>query len=462
MEQIKTLAGDVVQATSPAISEQEAIENASFGKYSYDPSTRLSTVSLPGWQGYSTSQNPNGFYGGFQPMGYIGQAMNGYGFNPYYMNSGIGSNPYMMGNQYGSQPVYQGYGYNPAFAYIQQQQQMQQPQYVQIPPLNYRGEFLPPKDYDTKLSELSNQFWMKEQEQLVENRDKYNYNNFGYNYYGNLMYGFYSNPVRQEANNIIQSMQQEARENRIQFNMNLGKLAFNLTYGKGNYDENKLEDIYRGRTIENPVSQNTYNQLCVQNRFANCVPFDNSMYYQNFHTQVTAQHNSIIDPNSNMKEAFDHAGELWAMYEMEEEQHRRRNLMGSYNSDGYKYFIQKSIAERKNRLDNRFSNIEEYSYNTPMNIGGSIPAPGTMNIYTGNPRKMSHVDTTESIDKDGNLNVTLSLPVSFGSKAGSNYIVNSHESAYDKKREEFNRFIDSIPGSIYGNKSSYNLQPGGG
>ena len=433
MEQMKTILGEAVQPASPSISEQEAIDNAAFGKYTYDPMSRMqqTMVSLPGWQGYSTSPNPNGFYGQpQQPMGYIGQAMYG-------NNYGLGMNPYM--NQFYGQNPY----INPSFQ--QQPQQPQQPQYIQIAPLNYRGEYLPPIDYEKKLDTLTTEYWVKEQEQAVEQQSRYS--NYGFGYYGNMMYNFY-NPLRMEANNIVNQLQQEARENRIQFNLNLGRLAFNLAYGKGNYDESVLEETYRGKTIENPMGVSV-SQLYEQNRFANCVPFDNSSYYQAFHAQVTAQHNAIIPADSSLKDAFDRAGELWAMYEMEDEMHRRRNLQGAYNSDGYKYFIRKCIAERNNESNNRFSGSAPTG---GYNFGSPIPAPGTMNVYTSNPRNGGkHVATIPSIDNDGNLNVTLSIPCNFGSMKGNTYTVtNANEAAYDKKREEFNRFVDSIPKSIYG------------
>ena len=418
MEQIKTYMGEVVDATSPSI--QEAIDNASFGKYSYDPMSRMQ-VSLPGWQGYSTSQNPQGFYQQ-QPMGYIGQAMTGY-------NYGLGMNPYM---------------------YQQQQQQVpQQPNYVQIPPLNYRGDYLPPMNFEETLDKLSAQFWMKEQEQAVQRNN--NGYGFGYNYYGNMFYN-YSNPVVMEANNIVHKMQQQASENRINFNIQLGKLAYNLTYGKGNYDEAKLEELYRGKVIENPLGVQV-DTLKEQARMASLVPFDNSAYYQAYQAQVTAQHNAIIPPDSNMVEAFNRSGELWATYMMEEEMHRRRNLASAYDSNGYKYFIRKCIAERNNVDGNRFNGQAI----APMLGGNGIPAPGTMNVYTSNPRNGgSHVTSIPSIDSQGNMNLTLSIPCNFGSMKGSTYTVNEKESAYDKKREEFNRFVDSIP------KSIYQLESGGG
>ena len=434
MEQIKTVMGEVVQTASPTItSEQEAANNASFGRYTYDPMSRMqqSMVSLPGWQGYSTNPNPSGFYQQPMPMGYIGQSM--MMNQPGYSGYGIGMNPYMYNPGMYGYPMYQ------------QPIQQQQPQVMQIPPLNYRGDFLPPKDYEERLTKLANEYWIKEQEQAVKNHSNYN-SAFGYNYYGGWFNNFYS-PLRMEANNIVQSMQQEARENRINFNINLGKLAFNLTYGKGNYDESQLEDIYRGKVIDNPMGV-SMQQLYEQNRFANLVPFDNSAYYQAFHNQVSAQHNAIIKPDSNLKEAFENAGELWAMYEMEDEMHRRRNLTGAYDSDGYKYFVRKCIAERNNVQDSRFmgNNVASGSL-----MGNSIPAPGSMNVYTSNPRNGgSHVTTIPSIDNEGNMNLTLSIPCNFGSQKGSVYTIsNQNEAAYDKKREEFSRFIDSIPKSIY-------------
>ena len=423
MEQIKTFMGDVVESTSPSImSEQEAIDNASFGKYTYDPMSRM--VSLPGWQGYSTSPNPNGFYGQPQQQGYIGQAM------------GIGMNPYV--NQMYQQPIY-GYipVYNP-FAPRQPQQQPQQPTCIQIPPLNYRGQYLPETGFEDKLGKLAYEAWVKEQEQAVTDQSRLS--GYGYNYYGNMMYNFY-NPQRMEAQAYINQVLEEAKENRLNFNLNLGKLAFNITYGKGNYNEEELERIYKGRVIENNAAID-FNQQRIQERFSNLIPFDNSQYYQRFHQQITDQHNAIIRPDSNMQEAFESAGELWAIYQLEEEQHRRRNLSGNYNLDGYKYIVRRSLAERNKRNG---------IYSNPVNVGGSIPAPGMMNIYTKNPRNEgSHVTATPSIDSQGNMNMTLSIPCNIGSQKGTTYtVVNANEAAYDQKREEFNRFVDSIPRSIY-------------
>lgn len=470
METTKVYMGEVVDPTSPEISEQEAIENASFGKYTYQPGIMQNTgVSLPGWQGYST--NPNGQQGFYQQpnifntYGYIGQMLQQ---QQYYANTygGIGMNPY-VNNMY--QQQYMG---NPAFRFGYQAP-VRQSQYIQVPPLSYGGEYLPPPDYEQTLSDLSSQFWVKEQEESVKHPNNYAYN--PYNYYGGLFgYGYgYNNPIRNEANNIITKMKAEARENRISFNLNLGKLAYNLAYGKGNYDEKALEELFRGRTIENPLANGIYEQANEQKRFENCVPFDNSSDYQAFHAAVTAQHNSIINPENGLQGLFENSGKLWYMYMMEEEMHRRRQLNGTYNSDVYKYIIKRSIAERNAREDQRFSsNNNSYQMNNLQAPPAYLGNAGSMGIYTGNPRnglqqqkleylkeqgkQFSCIDANPTLDSNGDIVVNLSVPQNFGSNAGKVYTVNSNEQAYDKKREEFQRYLDTIP------KSIYSLSPGGG
>ena len=114
--------GEVLDSTSPLSSsitdEQYAMQQASFGKYDYDPNSRIMSqpISISG-NGYNT------------------------GFNPYTMNPPMYNyNPYQN---------YYGYGYaNPALAYQQQmyqqqmynQQQMQQQLEYYIKPVNLSGE----------------------------------------------------------------------------------------------------------------------------------------------------------------------------------------------------------------------------------------------------------------------------------------------------------------------------------
>lgn len=427
MQKTSIFQGEVVDSTSPLISEQEAIQNAAFplasGSYSYDPSMRQPVMNiLPGWQGYSTSYNNNGYY---PQAPLIGQAV------------GLGANPYM----------YNPYQANPALAmYYQQQQQVPQTNQIYIPPYNINGEYLPLAGYDEKIEELKKQYWLKEQETAVKNSSNTNYNQFGYNYYGNLYYQYnYNNSLRYEVNNIVNQMQEEAREARRQFNIRLSKLAHN--YIGAEYDESKIEELYTGKTIENPYGD-TPMELFQQNRFANLVPFDNSSYYQAYQAQVSAEYSAIIRPESNMRECFDNMGIIGAQYELEEESHRRKNLGTTYDTDGYKYFVRKKIAERNNILPQQQSRNVSNTDLRFMNQGTN-----QMGIYTGNPSKNGQlVATIPSFDASTG---TLTLSCNFGSHAGQNYSVNQNEAKYEQDRQRFSQFLDSIP------KSIYPLGPGG-
>lgn len=421
MEKIKIFCGEAVNDASPPNSEQEAVQAASFGAYNYDPTMRSTVqpnpVFLNGWSGFSTSQNQNN---GFT-------AMNPPIYNPYYYNQpGLGA-----------MPMY-GYG-NPAYQYFQQPTMMQQPQQnlmVHIDGINFRGEYLPPMDYEEKIAELQKEYWIKEQEQYAkQSMQSANYSNFGYNYYGNPYYNnFYQmNSLRSEVSQIISDMQNEARENRKQLNLQLSRLAHNICDKE--YDETILEEMYTGKDIENPCGM-TYADLYTQNRFSNLVPFDNSQMYVNQQLAVSAQYSAIIRPDADMKECFENMGVLNAQYELEKEAHRRRDYSSMYDSSdsGYKYFVRKKAAERYGQKVNPTNN--NIQSNAPNN--NIIIARSMMNQFPT-------LSNSGALSDDGTLTVTCN----FGSKQGQVYSVNENEAKYDKNRENFNRFLDSIPKSIY-------------
>ena len=186
-------------STNEYTSEAEAIQNASFGKYDYDPGMRM------------MSQQPISIY----PGGY------GYNPNPYIPPIGLGSYPY---NNYGYQGASYGSIMNPALMY--QQQQYQQPQEVKyfVSPVNFSGsEYLPPMNYEEMIEELKLEYWMKEQDQAV--KSSVQLQNAGYNLYGgyNNYYGvpFYNpyqyNSINSEISQKITEIQNEAKENRFSF-----------------------------------------------------------------------------------------------------------------------------------------------------------------------------------------------------------------------------------------------------
>lgn len=422
--------GESLEISSPPREQyatyEEAVNNAGFAKYMYDPAQRMMSqpISLfPGGYGYSTHPNP--------------------GPQQYYMNPpvGLGSNPYM------NQPYTFPYQPNPAFQqpFYQQQPQQQELTYF-IEPVNFGGnEYLPPAGFEEEIEKMKMDYWMEEQENAAKTANTYSTNPYyGYNtnYYGVPYYNPWQyNSVNAEIQQKITDMQNEAKENRINFNMNLSKLAHNIA-GDRRVDEDVLEEVYRGKVIQNPgglTTQDVYNNV----RFSNMVPYDNSQFYRDHDMAVSREHNMVIPKDSNMQECFNGFGQLHYKYEMEEEQHRRRNGATLYNSDNnaFKYFIRSKVAEREAKKN-------------------GVPVSGNMmgnQMFNTNP-SMNSFPTLQQSAKlldDGTLNITCN----FGSKMGQTYSVhNSQEAEYEQDRARFQSFIDTIPESIYLN----NPNPNGG
>ena len=426
MERQKISMGEPVDPGSSFTSEEEAIKNASFGAYSYDPTSRLNQmnqVQLPGWQGVSTSMNPNGFY-----------AMNPPTYNPYMPYGqpvGLGANPYMYNNPY--------YQPNPAFGYMNSmmyQPPQQQNLIIHIPAVNMGGEFLPPIGFEEKIDKLKQEYWVKEQEESVRNKAQNQSSYYGMNYYGMPYYNnYYSyNSLRNEVDGICREMMDEARENRRQFNIRLSKMAY--SYLGKEYNEQEIIDMHTGRDIENPYGM-TMPTLYNQNKLLNLVPFDNSAQYQNHSMAVSAEHAKFVDPNSNMLTCFDNIGLLGINYALEEEQHRRRDCSSLYDStdSGYRYFVKKKALERMQNKDNGAGHITAFN-NPQVNFGrGMLNQFGTLSNIA-------------SLTDDGTLNIACN----FGSKAGQIYSVNQNEAKYEQDRARFNSFLNTIdiPGVIKG------------
>lgn len=428
--------------TEDKANEIEAANMASFGAYAYDPGVRRQAVSTPNVYpgGYGYNQYP-------QQQAY-------YNPNPVY-GAGIGANPYGY-SQYGNpQPTYQMYRPNPVFQAgynvpIQYQQQ-QMPTTITIPGVGISGEYMPPADYQDRISELESKYWLKQQEYEVEQSAKRQNSVYGNGYYSSNYYGSsyytpyynYNSPINQDLIREIDALKEEARQNRLAFDMQISKLAHNFA-GSPISDED-LRERYVGKTIPIPTSLiQTPQEAYEMSRFDNMEPYDNSQMYRNYQAAVTKEYNDIIPPDSNMKETFELMGVLWAKWEMEDEMHRRKDASGLYNAgdNSYKYFVRKKVQERYARehgLDNRIAQV--------TNFANNFNAHNMLQSFVNSSPTLSESAT---LDPDGTLNLSIRLPSNVGSNKGSVYTVsNSEEAAYDEKRERFNRFIDSIPGNIY-------------
>lgn len=435
---------NVVSPISIGGGVDEAANMASFGAYAYDPAMR-------------SMMNPGGY--GYNP---------GYGGSPYFMNPpqqyggivyqppqyGIGAPPSPYGNVQPTYNIYKPGGPNPAFQMgmmPQYQQQQQIPTSYHIPGINMGGEYMPPADYEKRLSELEIEYYNKVIEQqakdevnaAINNGNVYGYGyNGGYNYYGMPFYNQYQySSADLELRRAVEAMQNEARENRMAFNLQISKLAHN--FNKDSISDDQIRERYSGKTVEIPQQNGiimTPQDYWEIGRFYQVEPFDNSQVYRDHFMRVSEEFNKIIPSNSNLKDTFNNMGIVAAQYEMEEEMHRRRDGGNLYNNsdNAYKRLIRKKAKER-------------YAAEKGVNLSTS---GAVLPNFNANQAKQNFINNSTlanncTLQDDGTLNVSLKLPCNIGSHAGQMYTVNSQEAAYDEKRERFNQFIDSIPGSIY-------------
>jgi hypothetical protein len=415
----ETFMGELVETSSPQISEIEAIENASFGKYDYDPAARQASMIYPGQYGYSGS-----FNGYMNPPGY-----NGIGMSP----PGFG-----FGN-----PLFQ----NPQYQYYQQQYQPPQEIKSFIPPVNFGGEYLPSLDWEEKVNGLIAKYSEMQEEEFVErvmNGQKgYGYGN---NYYGTPYFSPYGNfsPLSREISQVVEEMKAEARESRIEFNKMLSRAAH--SYLNEEISEEELDERYRGKYIDTPGYKGiTYQEVAEQNQLDRLVPFDNSSIYRNHNAKVSQEFHQIIPEESNLVDTFVNTGVLMAKYDMDEEEHRRRNAAGLYDSStgAYKYFVRAKAAERyakKNGISNPL---------TGQNYGPTAPPVDAFPTLRESAK----------LCDDGTLNITCN----FGSHKGEIYSVNNAmEEEYERDRDRFVKFYQSIPGSTFLNNPNEIIVEDGG
>lgn len=421
---------------SPIDNVNEAANMASFGSYAYNASARASQMINPGGYGYMSN-----------PV-YQQQIPNGINYQPSY---GIGAPPIYQGYN-PNQPTYNMYRQPGVMYPNQQQQQFQQvPTSYHIPGINMSGEYMPPADYEKRLSDLELKYYNQTITQQAKNEVDMMARSsvYGYNYgYGNNYYGmpYFNNYYQQSSADIelrreLEAIQNEARENRMAFNLNMSRLAHN--FARDGISDDSIQERYTGRDIEvNNQSgfvqtQQDYWEI---NRFYNLQPFDNSQMYRDHFMKVKAEFNAVIPEDSNLQDTFKNMGIVAAQYEMEEEMHRRKDGGNLYNNTDNTY---KRLIRRKAK--------ERYAAEKGISLTKADEVLPNFNAQTAKQNFInnSSLKNCATLSDDGTLNVSLTLPCNVGSHAGQSYTVNAQESQYDEKRERFSRFMDSIPGSIY-------------
>ena len=380
--------------------ENEAANMASFGTYDYDPGIRAQTINT-GWN-YNTMNPPQG----------------------------IGSSPYMVSPNGNIQPTYNAFRPNPVL------QQQSQPTEYHIPGISMGGEYLPPLDIDDKLNDLQTKYLNDVESQearLALDRQASGYN-YGYNnYYGVAYYNPYQyNTLTYDLGKNIDQIKENAKQNRIDFNINMSKLAHNIAGHE--YKEEDIHQIYNGRDVD-IQNQVNFNPQLFREQYAlqNSVPFDNSQFYRDQFSAASQTYRNIINDESDMQETFTRMGLVDAEWNLEEESHRRRNLSNMYNSDNdaYKYYVRKKAQER---------------YAAEKGI--ALPSVNIQDVKQTALQQFPTLSNSATLADDGTLNVTCN----FGSHKGETYsVVNSQEAHYQEKKQRFNDFLNTIAGSVYRN-----------
>lgn len=428
--------GEPVQTGSPPVSAtDEAAAMASFGKYDYEPGARQQTY-------YPAQLMPPGGYSyGYTYGGGIGAPPPYYGYSQY-------GNPNPTYGQYMGQsanPVFN----NPQYA---QQQAYNPPKTFTIEGIRPFGEYMPPLDWQEQVDQLEMQYCndrinqeAKQEVDRIANPFGYNYGyGFynGYNYYGTPYYNPYQyNSINAEYQRKLDEIKEKARENSMAFTMQIARLAHNfIGY---NISDDALRERFTGKVVEIPEAfrpPQNYEEYVRQT--AKEVPFDNSHIYREYFSRLKKEYDEIIPPDSNLKDTFAKMGIIQAKWELEEEQHRRKNASSTYNSsdNSYKYYVREKAKERY---------AKEKGVILPGTVANGPGNNNTVGVMSRFVESSPILSQVANLQDDGTLNVSISLPQNVGSNAGNKYTVhNSQEAEYDEKRQRFGEFLGSIKGSI--------------
>ena len=422
--------------TEQYTTEAEATQNAGFGQYSV--------------------QQPN----------YVPPMTYGLGGNYYQQQYGQAPQQRYYQNPYMRQPY--GYGNNPS-GYQQFYQQPQQSQYTQmyIPPVNISGnEYLLPANFEEYACDMLTRFYQEEADfkgrQIAEramakreNRfNPYSYN--GFNYYGSPMYGNSYNTFHSKVYDELEEIKAAAKEARINLSMNLSKLA-HKTIGDDLTDE-QISEIYHGKyvNVENTVyaysEQDAFQARFTSDRF---VPIDPGMTpYRQYYISTREKIQSILPPDTPLKEVGPKLSLLLSEWELEELKERRRRFDQSYDSSAYKRLLKEKCAEKAaNQHGFTLMRSEEPLPITQvkeqislMEQARSMTPEEKTKVMKSGLAQMGLPLMSEAVyfDEDG----TMCLSANIGNHKGQMYTVtNENEAAYANKRAAFAGFLDSIPRS---------------
>lgn len=202
------------------------------------------------------------------------------------------------------------------------------------------------------------------------------YNGYGYNpngnYYGFSQYGYYESP--------FQKMEREKREREereallrqdAERNKKIARIA--AAYEGKEISEDELDAKYNPRSNQNLqrqaedyLYQNVY--YAVANAQNSQQQFDNAA--NEAQSKIKAYHDKFINPNANMVEFFNSAGNLLIDGLMREQKTKNKDLSQMYDSNAYK----QRLGMNTNPYSNGFKNLDDMTIRLPDSIKQNMDA----------------------------------------------------------------------------------------
>lgn len=416
----------------------------------YTGPTNPYNIEFSNYMNPPTGYNPGGLRGNLmymQPQ----QPFMGYGQQPttnMSMQQGgmfTGNTPGYVGNpafqiinnmRGAGQYPYPMYGYNPYMANFQLQFQ---DRVVHVPGYNPSGDsVLLESDTIDKLDQLQVDMMYDQQAAIAKREQRtqgyFNYNNpYGYyNYYGMPYYSqSYDQGVIYKYQQKVNELKQEAVDRRLEFNKNLSKMVH--SYLDDGVTDEQIDKIYGGYTYTIPGA--TLERYSEQSRLSRMVPIDTASAYRAYDRQVSDLHDMIAPPGKGMNEFLNDCGFLKSMYNLDEEQHRRRDNKQYYDQDIYHACMRKFAL--KNNIDD--SKVD-YTPRSKMEI---------MNQILGKDQVADMERRGIHIDNNGTMNISASEEMKrrldpqyyTGQNPPERVMTNELENDYNYKR---NAFFNSI------------------
>lgn len=438
-------------------------------------------------QYYNQYQQQQPYYGynGYQQPQYNSYQQQYPNYNPYnqYQQQPYGYNTQYYGYQqpqYNQQPMF-GYVNGQAVPYNQPQNAIgydyevnQRPQEIVYEVKNSNpisnNEFMPNKNYKEEIRKLTIDYTMKEIKEDIDrinNQDNRRYGEsmfgFGNNYYNMPYYG-YNSHIRSEVAQKINEMKEEARENNLNFVVNMMKTAYKV---KGiDVSEEELRERYSNKTvtIKDPNIINAYYPKMdpLYERLNRMVPVeDRDEEYRNLLAyNAKEQVDRCIPQDCDLNEFLDNIGKLryeyWKEKQMKKERAQRAAI---YDQAAYGSFMKKCMYDKYIKYKNPDPNEQKFIMNQGNGNYRGIPVPKEVNSPNLETKfeKMSQEDIINysedqnnnepfsvlkqcaSISEDGTLNITFN---NFGREDAEKYA--SEEAKFREDRERFLSFMDRV------------------